>query len=783
MRRFALAAIGVSFWTSAACASDARNFSVSSGPLGAAVVELGRQAGLSIGLTDSILARQHSGGVRGRHSLKDALRLLLRGTDADFVLVNGTTVRIIRARPKPPPVARPVPVRLPAPAAVEAPDIIVTASKQRMPLSRYPATVTIWDLKPEEASRFASRGSAALVARLPMLASTDLGPGRNKLFIRGIADSSFNGETQATVGQYLGDVRLTYNAPDPDLNLYDIERVEIVEGPQGTLYGTGSIGGVIRLVPRAPDAGGFSGSISAGFGTTEHGGTGVDGAAMLNVPLSRDRLALRAVAYGSVEPGYIDDPSRGRSDINRTRTNGGRLALRWEPPGNWTVDVGAALQNIASRDGQYTLQNAPDLTRYSRIAQPFDNDYALAYVTTAHDFGQVAITSTTAVVRQSVSTTFDASGASQSSAATEFQESRKITLFSHESRITGGARRPWLLGIAGIYDLSRVSRALGPAGTPTPISGVRNEAAELAGFGQLSFPLMEQVQLTLGGRLTFTHLVGSLIDDPDGETVEPRRRSLSFSPSAALACQVDPHLLIFARIQHGVRAGGLAVSPTGSARDAKRFDSDTLAGAELGLRIGDRATDRFWASATASYARWTDIQADLIDSAGLPYTTNIGDGYIAAFEAEAGWSPARNLELQAGIFANTSALSKPLPDFIAAQERELPNIAGLQARAGIRYSVEVGMGTKLLFDGALRYVGKSHLGIRPEFNLEQGAYLTGSLGLRFEIARVGISLDVDNLGNIRGNRFAFGNPFGIAAGNQITPLRPRNFRLGLDTRF
>jgi outer membrane receptor protein involved in Fe transport len=73
-----------------------------------------------------------------------------------------------------------------------------------------------------------------------MLFSTQLGPGRNKLFIRGVADSSFTGPTQATVGQYLGDVRLNYNAPDPDLNLYDIARVEVVEGPQGTLYGAGS---------------------------------------------------------------------------------------------------------------------------------------------------------------------------------------------------------------------------------------------------------------------------------------------------------------------------------------------------------------------------------------------------------------------------------------------------------------------------------------------------------------------------------------------------------------
>jgi hypothetical protein len=78
-------------------------------------------------------------------------------------------------------------------------------------------------------------GTEKITQRVPTVASTYLGSGRNKLFIRGIADSSFTGPTQATVGQYLGDLRLSYNAPDPDLRLSDLARVEVLEGPQGTL--------------------------------------------------------------------------------------------------------------------------------------------------------------------------------------------------------------------------------------------------------------------------------------------------------------------------------------------------------------------------------------------------------------------------------------------------------------------------------------------------------------------------------------------------------------------
>lgn len=106
------------------------------------------------------------------------------------------------------------------------------------------------------------------------VASTYLGAGRNKLFIRGIADSSFTGPTCATVGQYFGDLRLSYNAPDPDLRLADLAAVEVLEGPQGTLYGAGSLGGLIRLVPNAPDPTRFSGSAMLGGSATTHGAPG-----------------------------------------------------------------------------------------------------------------------------------------------------------------------------------------------------------------------------------------------------------------------------------------------------------------------------------------------------------------------------------------------------------------------------------------------------------------------------------------------------------------------------
>ncbi len=765
-------------------AGQAHDFAVAPGQLGSVLIAIGQQAEISIGLTDAAVAVRPSKGVRGRYSVKTALRLALRDTGADFTFIDPQAVRVFAARRKPVVMPPPSPARVAPAPATGVQDIIVTASKQATALAQYPATATVLDLNSEPGARETAQGTAALVARLPMLAATDLGPGRNKLFIRGVADSSFNGGSQATVGQYLGDARLTYNAPDPNLNLYDIGRVEIVEGPQGTLYGTGSIGGVLRLVPNVPDTTRFSVSFATGLTLTRRAGLGGDAAAMVNLPVIDDTLAVRGVAYATREGGYIDDPSRVLSNVNRNATEGGRLALRWRPGASWTIDVGIAVQNITSSDGQYALRGLPDLTRNSRIAQPFDNDYRMGFVTLAHGFGGMALTSTTAIVRHVVDTTFDATGYDGTSRTARFDENIGITLISHETRMSGGgARHPWLIGVSGVYDISRVARTLGDPVAPTSISGVRNETGEVAAFGQYGFPLADRLHLTLGARATFTRSIGTLIDDPKAEAADARRHGLRFSPSVALAWQARDRLLVFARFEHGSRAGGLGVSPTGSALDAQRFEADTLMAGELGVRFGQRNRDIIWASATLSYARWSDIQADLIDSVGLPYTTNIGDGRIVGFEAQAGWKPVKGLALDGALFVNASALTTPAPAFANARERELPNIAETGARLGARYTVDVSSRASLTLDGSLRYVGLSQLGIGMPFELPQGDYLTGKAGLRLAIGKLGLSVDIDNIGNVRGNRFAYGNPFGAAQGNQITPLRPRNVRLGIDAKF
>lgn len=764
--------------------AHAQRFNVPPGRLGDVAAALGEQSGTTIAVTDPELATRRSLGVRGSFPLRTALNHALRSTGTEAIFYDRNTVRIVRKR-KPP--LKPVKRSPPAAPVVEpdwTPEIVVTASKQHIPIDTYPGSVKRVELDPGWAARNAAGGTAAITKLLPSVGSTNLGSARNKLFIRGIADSSFNGQTQATVGQYLGDVRLNYNAPDPNLNLYDMKRIEVLVGPQGTLYGASSLGGIIRLVPNEPDTHALSATISTGISGTRFGGVGGDGAAMLNLPISDGRVAVRLVAFGTREAGYIDAPARKRRNINNTTSYGQRMAWRVEDLWGLTVDFGTATHNTSTQDGQYTVRSDPSLTRNNAIAQPFKNTYYLAYLTARRPIGGAEFVSTTSIVRHDLRTIFDATGPDGSASPARYEENNNIALISHEMRLSGGRRNyPWVLGVSGIYNISALSRSLGPVEAPMRIAGVVNRQVEAAVFGQLSRPLFSRLTGTIGGRLTFARSVGNLLDSPVEKSKEPFRNELRFSPTLALNWHPSAKFSAFFHYQQGYRAGGLAVAPSGSALESRKFATDDLIMGEFGIRLGQREQGRLSIRAAIFYADWNDIQADLIDRSGLPYTANIGSGRIYGLDGDIVWRPSRTLAITASAFLNNSDLYAPEPEFMAAGDRTLPNVARTGARAVATWRREIASGITFTGEASLRHVGTSRLGVGPLLDIPQGNYVVGDIGGQLGFGRFGVSLDLTNLGDVRGNSFAFGNPFGLAERNQMTPLRPRTIRLGLSARF
>lgn len=760
----------------------AETFDVPAGRIGQVAATLGAQAGITITVTDPDIAARRSPGVRGKFSVRRALARALRETGTEAIFYDEATIRIVRQRAKPRARIESSPVSLPARPTLPPTEIVVTASKQDTPLQRYPGTVNVIDFEPDWLARNAAYGTGAIVKLLPTLTATNLGPGRDKLFIRGIADSSFNGPTQATVGQYLGDVRLNYNAPDPDLNLYDLKRIEILPGPQGALYGASSLGGIIRLVPNEPDGDHTYATASGGLGSTKHGGISRDFATMVNLPVSNDRVAVRTVIYGSRKAGYIDDPSRNLENINHTHSYGMRMTWRISNLMGWTVDVGGVFQNIKSDDGQYVLRGDPPLTRSNSFGQPFHNDYRLAFLNARKLLGSSELVTTTSVVQHALLSVFDATGHDGSADPARFEERNDITLVSHETRISGTEQSTrWVAGLAAIYNVSRITRSLGPPDALVSIAGVRNLQPELSLFGQASHPIGSDLVVTAGGRLTLTGTAGKLLDESITAPEQAFRNKARFSPTFALDWNPTQALSGFLRMQQGYRTGGLAVSASGSQVESQRFKPDNLTQIELGVRWGGER-DPLSIRAAVFLADWKQIQADLINDAGLPYTTNIGTGRIYGLDAEIRWRLSPGVAVSAAAFLNESGLQAE--SAIADQDDDtLPNIARDGLRVGLEARTEISPGVTLTGDASMRYVGESQLGTGPLLGVTQGDYLVVDLGGRLAFGDFGLSLDIANLGNARANTFAYGNPFGLQQRDQMTPLRPRTIRLGIDVSF
>lgn len=770
-------------------ASEFVQFDIAASSLDRALVSFARQARVSIDVDDPNLRAVRVRGLKGRHTVHGGLRKLLEGTGYRFTLTSSGVVRVYRARSRSPQAAspprrqdpRPAPPDPVAPAPPPPPPIVVTASKQNADLADYPGSIQIAEFGLTESMRFGGRGSELVLRELPNLSSTNLGSGRNKIFIRGVADSSFNGQTQATISQYLGESRLTYSAPDPDLAFYDVAAVEIVEGPQGTLYGAGALGGVIRTRVRNPEIGTteFAGVLGPTLTRSSIGG---DMAVMVNVPVS-DGAAARLVAYGNRRPGYIDDLERQVGDVNRTKIAGLRAAVRLEAASNFLLEIGVVGQNTRSRDSQYADVPGSGLARRSRIAQPFANDYRLAYVTGWGGFGNVELVTNTSWVDHAIDTVFDATqpGALE---PLRYEEDVQVSLITHETRFSGslGSVSSWVAGISAARNINNIERALGGDDEPDKFTSIRSETFDAALFGEATWELTSRLSVTAGGRLSYIRQVEEFAAPFDDVDLEPKQQSVRVLPTVAVAWKPVRDGILFGRYQEGFRPGALQLIGTGEDASASRFKPDDLHTIEFGARLGTARGSKLGVGVTFSHTRWNDVQADLVSSAGFPFVANVGAGHVRYASLDMNWKPTEELSFAASGFLANSHLAKPEPAFLNADQRALPNVADSGWRVSAIYAPRVG-DVSLSLNASLGYTGTSYLAIGDPFEFPQGDYVEAALGGRAEFGPWGISLDIDNLLDSRANRFAYGNPFSLFAGNQRTPLRPRTIRLGIDVRF
>ena len=730
-----------------------------------AIATLSAQSGVEIVSLESGLGSVRVNGVAAR-SVAIALRRLLQNTPYRATPVAGGW-RIVRApvrRFRPAPLARPV----------EPQEIVVTAGKQNQKLANYPGSVTIALGFPDYGEARPPRDLDDIARATPVLQTTSFGEGRNKLFVRGIADSSFNGATQSPTSVYFGDAQLGFASPNPSIKLYDIKRIEILEGPQGTLYGSGAIGGIVRIEPNGVDLARIGGSASVGATAGYKTGAGFDVAAILNLPVFGDTLGLRAVGYRSRDGGVLDLRDRGLRP-NQVDTAGGRIAARFNA-GDWDVEASGLAQEIDAQNSQYA-ETGPVQMRTAGLAQPFSNLLQVARLVVQHDWGtRLKLLASTAFVRRRSLDTFDAT--TTATRPTVYTIARSALLFAQEVRLlrewqNGGS---WVVGASFLRARDAQERALGVPDAPVELDEVTNITYAYSAFAQATLPLGKRLQVTLGARVTHARTDG---EPATARGVAPVVRGVAttrIDPTLALAWVAAPRLSLFARVQTGYRTGGIAVA-RGVGRVAD-FKPDAIVMGEVGVRRAGAVGHGPSLLLAASYADWTGIQADLISSRGLPYTTNLGNARISALEASLDWQLTQGLSVGGSALFTRSRLSGTLAQQSSGRDRRLPDTPELSASARIGYRWRC-FGADCRAGADYRYTGRSVLGPSALLDVSQGDYAVVGASAGVKLRRFDVSLTADNLANSRANLFAFGNPLAIAARNQVAPLRPISVRLGV----
>ncbi|WP_338465583.1 TonB-dependent receptor [Novosphingobium sp. ZN18A2] len=742
-------------------------------PLPRALAELSRQAGISIGMSGA-LPNVRGRRVRGRMTAGSALARLLRGTGLVARKVGPTAWRIERAW------ARPATSHSPAPApsvdgAIRSAPIVVSATKRDADLLSLPLAASVVRI-PAETQGDAAAGSDYVAANAEGIALTGLGPGRNRMFLRGVADSAFGGESQSTVAVMLDDARVTYAAPDPDLRLVDVARVEVLKGPQGALYGTGALGGIYRIVTNRADVRDWSATGTAGAQSVASGKPGFTGSGMANLVLARDRAALRVVGYSAYEPGWVDTGAR--KNANATRVAGGRAELGIVPAQGWRIDAMGQVQRLETRDSAYVY--APGArSRPAQAAEPHDNDLDVFSLRVKGGIGVVEAVLVTSVARHEVQDTLDATIGADGLGLSDpalFVDTRHYRVWNTELRVNGtsGALH-WLVGAAHLEARQHgVQKLAGKQpGEALTIADTFRTSAETALFVDAGAPLAGRLSLDGGARI-FRDVVETTRSEAGGS--QQARRRFGITPTVALSLRNDDSALAWLRFGTAFRQGGIDHDGTGQVRT---FAGDELATVEAGWRRdlgGDGLLE-----IGAYYTWWRDVQSDMLSADGLIETRNAGRARIIGAEATLRRPLPGRWTIDLGAAYQDARLVRNDLGF-ELDDRRLPVIPEFTLRGALEKQFALGRAQAWL-KAFVRYSGPARLSFDPLLDRAMGNLLDTRIEGGVTLGDFHLSADVDNLFDAGGNRFAYGNSFRIATMRQFIPQRPRTVTIAIGRSF
>lgn len=524
-------------------------------------------------------------------------------------------------------------------------EIIVTAQKRNEALIDVPLSVSVVDgemLERQHATNF--QDYLKLVPGLQLNQDT---PGNGRLVMRGVN----TGSVAATVAVYVDETPFGSSTGlvnggvlAGDFDTFDMQRVEVLRGPQGTLYGANSLAGVLKFATNPPSTERFEARVRASAESVEDGDMGYSGTGMINVPLSSS-FAIRATGYYRELPGFIDSIGTGGSDraedINDSESYGGRFSALYKPSDAFSLRLSAMLQNM-STGASGNVESDPDTleTLYSKFTQSqfvpeqVDVDYRIYNATLDFDLGFATLTSSTSY--NELESPFRVDLTSQFSALlqdflgpNDFEQlqTTQYDKLTQELRLASPAddQFEWLVGAYFTKeegDIAQHLDALVP-GTLTPIPGqpqlgdltLHSEYEEIAAFASGTIHFTERFDVTLGGRYSENDqqakqdAIGLLAGGPSGVSF-PRATSTEevFTYSVSPKLKFGDNASLYARVASGFRPGGPNVLPPGAPAGVPlSYESDSLTSYEIGFKR-ESVTRAFTVDLSAFHIDWEDIQ-------------------------------------------------------------------------------------------------------------------------------------------------------------------------------
>lgn len=729
----------------------------------------------------------------------------------------------------------------PAPAGGEespTSELVVTALKRETRLQDTPASIT--SLSSKLLSEGSFEGANDLARTVPSLTITDQGPGQRRITLRGIRSAG-----DAQVGIYYDETPVAGppgTTSDPggsqsDFKLFDLERIEVLRGPQGTLYGAGSVGGTIRLVTHKPTSD-FGGTVDVSATSTGSGRTGYQLNAALNVPVVRDVLAIRGVYFRRQSQGWVDNPGLGLKGINPEHSDGGRVLVRLTPAPWLTVD--AAAHFLFTEGGASTW--SPGAGKYNAVNSsqiPYTDKQRLYSLSVKAELGAADLIATTSYQDRDTLVTRDptplfrsfknsvatcttryaaATCATPAGLATYnayidsltpviYYQPQSVRDLTSEVRLQSAqpALVQWSIGAfyedrdaRVLSEARRTDSATGaqlPGVTPALQRHVVDYLKQKAVFGELAITPVRSLTITGGLRhYSYDKTVGG--DTTIGLDILRTRvtpfatyqsRNSGWLYKANVSWKPADALLLYGQVATGYRPGG--VNQVLGLAQALAYDPDKLTTYEGGIKA-TLADGRVVLNLGGYLTNWSGMQVS-INSGSFVYLGNAGAARIKGLEGEATLAPVTGLTFTLNAVVTDAKLTQDqVPDGVtplattARAGDKIPFIAPYTLALAGRYEWELGnSGLTGLIRADVSQVGGSHADFRPNAigYRAVGDYTLANARFGVKTERYGAYLFVNNLTNTVG-RTGAGNTLGGTT-ETITTVPPRTFGINLTGTF